>query len=229
MGNWFEPYNIVFWNVDTQYDFMHPEGKLPVNEGKGAMDITGNLEELTGMAEEYSLTVINTADWHNQDSEEIVFDEEPDFDETYSPHCMQKTRGAEFVDVTKPEDPVKFYWSSDQDVEKRLKDNPREITLYKDKFDVFEGTPYADPVVEEVDPDAVFVYGVATEVCDDQAVQGLLERDIEVYAVEDAMRGIDPEEAEKTKKKWENQGVNLVDTCDVEDFLEGTGYNSRVL
>ncbi len=26
-----EPQEVVFWNVDTQYDFMNPDGKLPVN------------------------------------------------------------------------------------------------------------------------------------------------------------------------------------------------------
>ncbi|MBC5793285.1 MAG: cysteine hydrolase family protein [Nanohaloarchaea archaeon] len=229
MGNWFEPYEVVFWNVDTQYDFIEPEGKLPVNEGKGATAIRENLRHLTSLAQEYNLTTINTADWHNQASEEIVFEGEPDFDQTFPPHCMQNTRGAEFIGATDPANPVKFDWSVDYDVGERLHDNPREIVLYKDKFNVFEGTPHADPVVEEVNPDVAFVYGVATEVCNDQAIQGLLERDVQVYAVEDAMTGIDPEAAEKTKQQWRDEGVELVDTYEVEDFLEGRGYQARAL
>ncbi len=229
MGNWFEPYNVVFWNVDTQYDFIDPAGKLPVNEGNGATGIHTNLGKLTDLAEEYGITTINTADWHNQESEEIVYDEEPDFEQTFPPHCMQNTRGAEFISATEPANPLKFEWNVDYDVEERLEDDPREIVLYKDKFNVFEGTPHADPVVEEVDPDIAFVYGVATEVCNDQAAQGLLERDVKVYAVEDAMRGIDPEAAEKTKQKWQDDGVELVDTYDVEDSLEGRGYHARAL
>ena len=63
----------IFWNVDTQIDFMKPYGKLPVAGGEGAEDIEQNLEYLTDIATEENIQVVNTADYHNENSEELVF------------------------------------------------------------------------------------------------------------------------------------------------------------
>lgn len=219
-----ETHEVIFWNVDTQYDFINPDGKLPVNEGKGATEIRNNLEEMTSLAQEYNLTTVNTADWHNQNSREIAFAEEPEPPQTFPPHCMQNTKGAEFISATEPENPVILDWSNDYDIGECLEDDSREIVLYKDEFDVFEGTPHADQVIKEIDPDIAFVYGVATEVCNDQAIQGLLERDVNVYAVEDAMKGINPEAAEQAKQEWINNGVEMIDTYKVEEVLGEYGW-----
>ncbi len=184
---------------------------------------------MTEMASEYEVTTVNTADWHNEDSEEIVFREEPDYLETFPPHCMQETEGAEYIDATRPEDPLLFDWQQDYDVEQRLQRSPGDIVIYKDRFDVFEGSPHTEGIVETLDPDTAFVYGVATEVCNDEAVRGLLERGVEVYAVEDAMKGIQPEAAERAKQEWTDLGAELVYTDEVPELMEGSGYQARAL
>ncbi len=58
----------IFWNVDTQVDFMNKDGKLYV---QGAEEIKPNLKRLTDLAEKYKITVINTGDYHNKTSKEI--------------------------------------------------------------------------------------------------------------------------------------------------------------
>ncbi len=69
--------NTLFWNVDTQYDFMNDDpnaeyaGKLPV---PGATEIKSELESLTDLAEQEGIQVVNTADWHHPSDDEISDD-----------------------------------------------------------------------------------------------------------------------------------------------------------
>ena len=176
----------IFWNVDTQYDFMREDesfkGKLAI---PGARAIEGNLAKLTRLAEEQGIVVVNTADWHDRESPELS--ENPDFVNTFPPHCLKNTKGAEFVPATNPKEPYKIDWNQKQfDKEKALK--ARNLILYKDKFDVFTGTPHAEAIVRLLNPKKAVVYGVATNVCVDCAVRGLLEREVEVYVPTDAVK-----------------------------------------
>jgi len=212
----------LFWNVDTQKDFMKTDGKLPVGEGQGAMELEENLRYLTDLATQENVQVVNTGDYHNQDSEEIVFPEEnvePDYLETFPPHCMQETEGVEFIDATDPEEALRFDWQQDYDVATELENYEGDVVIYKDRFNVFEGSPHTDDIVDEIDPDRVFVYGVATDVCVDQAIEGLLETGAEVYAVEDAVKGIDPEASDNCMAEWIQEGVKTVYTREVAEYL----------
>ena len=59
---------IIFWNVDTQKDFMNPDGALYV---EGAESIKPNLKKLTEFARENNIFVVNTADFHFPDDKEL--------------------------------------------------------------------------------------------------------------------------------------------------------------
>lgn len=228
----------IFWNVDTQYDFMrdgttvehdvpehlqeyiHPEvletkdfkGRLPVPD---AYTIEDNLALLTAAAAHGNIRVVNTADWHDENTEEISDD--PDFETTFPPHCLKGTRGAEFIPATRPGNALTI------DYDDHLAMGPREefhfsmdvyqaqnIVIRKDRFDVFGGNPLTEKVLDILRPDRAVVYGVASNVCVDFAVMGLAQRGIEVYVVSDAIKGLpglpDPSE------KWEQAGARLVNT-----------------
>lgn len=68
----------IFWNVDTQYDFMKLDGKLSI---PGATEIEGNLEYLTRFAAVHGIKVVNTADYHTLNSRELS--DKPDFKTTF--------------------------------------------------------------------------------------------------------------------------------------------------
>lgn len=207
----------IFWNVDTQYDFMRDgsdggyEGKLSI---PGAQAIEGNLALLTSLAREKGKRVINTADWHTQGSVELSAN--PDFVTTFPEHCMVDTIGSDFVPATRPFDPYLVDWRNDEFFEAEVK-RSREIVVYKDHFDVFEGNKYSDRLVELLAPRRAIVYGVATNVCVDYAVRGLLERKVEVYAVTDAIKELPgiPSPVEK----WVEKGARLITTREVSDLL----------
>jgi len=63
----------------------------------------------------------------------------------------------------------------------------------------------------------VVLYGVALDVCDKYAIEGLLERrpHTRLFAVTDAMKPIDRDVAEHLLKEWGEEGVRLVKTSEV--------------
>jgi len=205
----------IFWNVDTQYDFMRDDeaykGRLAI---PGAKAIEGNLEKLTAIAKQLGIKVINTADWHTIESEELSTN--PDFTKTFPQHCMQDTKGAQFVPATNPENPYLIDWKQEQfDKEKVLQ--TRNIILYKDKFDIFTATPHSDKVVELIRPEKVVVYGVATNVCVDCAVKGLLERKVQVYVPTDAIKELP--NLPLPYENWQRKGAILTRTDDIYKIL----------
>lgn len=172
--------DLIFWNVDTQNDFMLPTGKLAVAD---AMSIAPNLEQLTRTAKENNLRVINTMDAHLGGDGELS--SEPDFIRTYPEHCMKGTTGAAYISATQPDDPYVL--------ERQAKElggalNYRNIVIEKNEFNAFEGNSITDDVLQALNPEAVVVYGVATNVCVKEAVHGLLDRKKDVYVVTDAIK-----------------------------------------
>ena len=66
--------------------------------------------------------------------------------------------------------------------------------------------------------DEIVVYGVATDICVDLAIMGMIKRGKKVYAVIDAMRGLDKRNADRVIKTWKEKGVRIIKT---EDVLRG--------
>ncbi len=213
--------NTIFWNVDTQYDFMRDDeeyhGTLAI---PGAQDIENNLETLTWLAEERNLKVVNTADWHTMSSREISLT--PDFKSTFPPHCLQGTRGAKYMPATNPVRPYVISWTDEISNFVKFGDGirrSRNIVLYKDEFDVFDprGGPHTDKVLEIIKPDRAIVYGVATNVCVDYAVMGLRQRGVEVYVPLDAIKELPG--LPLPFEKWKEAGVKMIETKNVERYL----------
>jgi nicotinamidase/pyrazinamidase len=214
-----KPEKMLFWNVDTQYDFMRSDksfqGALPIAD---AREIEINLERLTKTADRFNIKVVNTGDWHTLDDVEISSN--PDFKNTYLPHCMIDTKGAQYVPATDPIKPYVVSWQ-DKSLDKDKLSANRNIVLYKNKFDAFTGNPYTNEILNAINPDVVIVYGVATNVCVDMAVQGLLERKKAVYVVTDAIKELPPEISatplENILKSWTEKGVKFTTTSKLVD------------
>ncbi|HIH11974.1 TPA: cysteine hydrolase [Candidatus Woesearchaeota archaeon] len=205
-----------FWNVDTQHDFMRREGALYV---AGAEAIEPNLTSLTQLADQEGIVVVNTADYHTCDSTELS--DTPDFRNTFPPHCLQGTPGVEFVPATKPQAALYTYcidWKA-KDVDSSRLREARNIVLYKDAFDVFAGNRHTDRVVSELGDCQYVVYGVATNVCVDFAVRGLLERGYDVVVPIDAIKGLPNLPEEDVLKRWEAEGAILTRTSDIKKYI----------
>jgi nicotinamidase/pyrazinamidase len=198
----------ILWDVDTQVDFMLPHGKLYV---PGAEKIAPAMARLVAAAREAGLVHVASADDHELTDPEIS--EQPDFRETYPPHCLRGTKGARRVPETEQEDPVPI--GLEPLPERWLRG--REFLLLKKNFDVFTN-PNTDRLLERLDPDEVILFGVATDVCDDAAIRGLLQRGRRVRFVEDAARGLDESRVAECTAAWREGGVEFTT---VDEVLEG--------
>jgi nicotinamidase/pyrazinamidase len=203
---------VIFWDVDTQHDFMDPEGKLYV---PGAEKIKPNLKRLTDFAHERQFHIVASADDHVPGHRELS--EQPDFEETFPEHCMRGTPGAEKIDDTKLYAPliVEPEPIPHQELARKLWSHGGDVLLRKHWFDVFTN-PNTDTLLQVWDPTEIVVYGVALDVCDRYAIEGFLERGIpRIHLVVDATRAIHPEKEDKLLMEWKKQDVNLVTTKQV--------------
>jgi nicotinamidase/pyrazinamidase len=132
---------------------------------------------------------------------------------------MENTPGAEYIDETRPRNGTYIVdWDGEGIDEKAMREH-RNIVIRKDKFDVFTGNPYTQDIIDALRPQATVVYGVATDVCVDFAVKGLLERGIKVYVPTDAIKELPIRPLEETLNEWESLGAELVKTSDIADIV----------
>src|SRR5215813_9491194 len=71
----------ILFDIDTQFDFIDPEGRL---YAKGAEEILPNLENIFTLAERHRYTTISTMCAHTPD--------DPEFTQ-FGPHCVNGTPG----------------------------------------------------------------------------------------------------------------------------------------
>ena len=194
---------VVLWDVDTQVDFMLPEGKLYV---PGAEQTAPAMRRLVGAARTAGIPHVASADDHELTDPEISTS--PDFRMTYPPHCLRGTRGARRVPETEQEDPVPIGL---EPLPGHWLEGRREFLLLKKHFDVFSN-PNTDALLDRLDPDQVILFGVASDVCDDATIRGLRARGRRVSFVEDAARGLDEERVAACEAAWRELGVEFTTT-----------------
>ena len=189
----------ILWDVDTQVDFVESGGKLAVPDAEVAIPA---MRMLVAWAQAEGITHVASADDHELTDPEIS--ETPDFTSTYPPHCLRGTRGATKIAETAQADPVPLGLT---EVPERWF-RGREFLLLKKHFDVFTN-PHAERLLALLDPEEVVVFGVATDVCDDAAIRGLLERGRNVTFVTDASRGLDEARTAACTASWRAAGVRF--------------------
>jgi nicotinamidase/pyrazinamidase len=206
---------VIFWDVDTQYDFMKADGKLYVPD---AEQIIPNLKKLTDFAHGHGLRIVASADDHLTQHPEIS--DKPDWKTTFPPHCLRGTPGQTKIPETALRDPLVIEPEPGSGDGKALAAKVRghrgDILFHKHRFDVFTNANVL-PVLDLLDPQDVVLYGVALDVCDKYAIEGLLQHrpQTRIFAVVDAMKPIDRDVAEHLLKEWGDEGVRLVKTSEV--------------
>jgi nicotinamidase/pyrazinamidase len=188
----------VFVDIDTQFDFMRPEGGLYVPE---AESLEPQLAKLIKHAQANGIPVVASADAHTAD--------DPEFSQ-FPPHCIQGTAGQKRVESTLltyatviPNQPVKL------DL-----DQAQALVLEKTVFDIF-GNPNAEQVFESLAPEMCYVFGVATDYCVRAAALGLRQRGYAVTVVSDAIKAVTPEGETQTLAEMAGAGIHFAATSEV--------------
>jgi nicotinamidase/pyrazinamidase len=170
----------VFFDVDTQIDFLYPAGALYV---PGAEAIVDKIAALNRYAGEQGIPVVSTMDAHPED--------DPEFRD-WPPHCVVGTAGQ-----TKPSATL---------LEKRVTvpnrpglpaiEGAQQILLEKQELDCFSSVNL-DELLRKLAADRYVVYGVVAEICVLRAVMGLLKTGARVELVTDAVCSLSDAERDK--------------------------------
>jgi nicotinamidase/pyrazinamidase len=192
--------SVVFWEVDTQRDFMLPGGAL---YAPGADKMLPNLKKLVDAARDGKVFLVSSVCHHAPDDPEFA---------TFPPHCIRNTTGAQIVSEGlaaknfRVPNAAQYEWPS------AFHTAYQQVILEKQHIDVFTN-PQASEVVERLGDGAEFVvFGVVTEYCVGMAAKGLLERGRKVSVVKDAIETLDPAVGNQTLSDLEAKGAKLIST-----------------
>lgn len=203
----------IFWDVDTQVDFMHASGRLYVPDSEA---IIPALAQLTEYAHRKGIRIIATADDHETGHRELS--ETPDWVTTFPDHCMRGTPGQAKIAETRLRNPlvIEPELLDPAALAARVQAHEGGILFHKHWFDVFTN-PNVLPVLDALAPSEVVLYGVALDVCNRYAIEGLRRHrpGIPVTLVTDATRAINPEAAPALLAEWAARGVRFTTSASV--------------
>ncbi len=207
----------VFWDVDTQYDFMRPEGRLYVPGAEGIID---SVSDARHFALSHGYSIIASTDWHKEDNKEVS--DRPDFESTFPAHCMANKPGSERVgylgDV--PMDVIPDKPLNDADLQKLAAKEQFHIVIRKEQLSVFTN-PNTVKLLEILKPREAIIFGVALDMCVRQTVEGLLRAGgIKLSLLRDAVKALGLNSDEKVISEFEVKGVNVISLADLERQLE---------
>ena len=201
---------IIFWDVDTQTDFMLPGGRLYV---PGAEKLIPNLKLLTDQARKDRVFLVSDACVHAP--------HDPEF-QRFPQHCVRGTQGAEIIPETVADRFLILPNRREATVPNDLSPY-QQVILEKQTLDVFDN-PHTETVIERLkqftDADAEFVvFGVVTEYCVRCAAKGLLERGRRVALAQDAIRTLKTEDGDSALAEMQAMGARMITTRDAIDLL----------
>ncbi len=203
-----ESRQVVFWEVDTQADFMLPGGKLYV---PGAELLLPNIRKLTDAARQGRVFLVSHGCYHMQDDLEF---------QIFPPHCIKGTSGSAFVREALTDKVV----TVPNEAEAKL---PRDLSPYqqilfeKQTLDIFKSR-HVGKFIQRFGDDVEFVvFGVVTEYCVRFAAKGLLDRSRRVSVVQDAIETLQVKDGERTVRELQEAGARFLNTDEALSLLDG--------
>lgn len=193
----------VFIDIDTQFDFMDPDGRLYVEGSEGLADV---LQRLFVYARQTGIPVLSSVDDHAQDDPEFA---------DWPPHCVHGTPGQLKLPFTilpaaltltpddRPSEPVMS-----------LLQRHQQIVFPKSTLDAFDN-PHFAAVVDAMPSAEYVVFGVATDYCVRLAAKGLLDRGRSVTIVRDAVRAVAEDTAKTTCATLSALGVKWAESSEI--------------
>ena len=170
----------IFFDIDSQLDFLYPAGALYV---PGAERIVPAIARLNRYAAAHGIPVVATTDAHTEN--------DPEF-QAWPPHCVAGTTGQHKAEATLLQKRVVV---PNRDCSLAL-EGAQQIVVEKQNVDAFTAPNFArvvEHLAEHLAADGFVVYGVVTEICVLCAARGLLKYGKPVTIVTDAVAALTAE------------------------------------
>ena len=188
----------VFFDIDSQLDFLYPAGALYV---PGAERIVPAIARLNRFASERGIPVVSTTDAHTENDQEF---------QVWPHHCVAGTWGQRKAEATLLDRRVVV---PNRPGEIAI-DGARQIIVEKQGVDVF-AAPNLARVIEKLGGGEYVVYGVVTEICVLYAVRGLLKTGKPVTVVTDAIETLKAEDSERALAECSRWGARLAPAAEI--------------
>jgi nicotinamidase/pyrazinamidase len=188
----------VFFDVDTQYDFLLPAGALSV---PGAARILPAVAQLNRWAAANGIVVVSTMDAHTESDQEF---------QIWPGHCVAGTLGQRKHDstllerrVTVPSYRTSFELAGAQ-----------QVIIEKQSLNCFENANL-NAVLDALSADRYVVYGVVTEYCIALAARGLLQTGKRVEIVTNAVETLRREDGDAALHAFAEAGGRLTSLSEI--------------
>jgi nicotinamidase/pyrazinamidase len=188
----------VFFDVDTQIDFVYPAGALYV---PGAETILDRIAGLNRYAASQGFPVVSTMDAHTEDDPEV---------QLWPHHSLSRTTVQQNPASTTLE---KRATVPNAPCNLRI-EGAQQILLEKQKLDCFTNVNLP-ALLDRLGAERYLVYGVVTEICVKCAAFGLLETGRRVEIVTDAVRSLSDEASAKMLAEFTAAGGRLTTSAQV--------------
>lgn len=180
----------VFFDIDTQLDFLYPAGALYVPRGERLLPALARLNRYA-MSQGHPL--LSTMDAHTEN--------DPEF-RVWPPHCVAGTAGQHKAAALLHEQRTIV---PSRDAEVTL---APQMLIEKQTLQCFSNANLAG-LLQRLGADRFVVYGVATEFCVWHAAADLLTLGRPVEIVEDAIEGITSADVTRRLAELQEQGARL--------------------
>jgi nicotinamidase/pyrazinamidase len=188
----------VFFDVDTQLDFMVPGGAL---YGTGAERLVPVIATLNRYAGDHKIPLISTTDAHPENADEFRI---------WPPHCVAGTFGQQkptatllATRATLPYDPAFAITGLDSAAS--------QIIIEKNDLDVFTN-PHFPALLSKLGVTECIVYGIFIDYCVKCAITGLLRAGKQVSLVTDAAASISQEAGDLVVSDFVAAGGRLINS-----------------
>jgi nicotinamidase/pyrazinamidase len=187
----------VYFDIDTQMDFMTPAGALAV---PGAERLIPAIAAMNRRAWEQGEVVVSTADAHAENDAEF---------KVWPAHCVKGTWGQSKPEQTLNRERVVVA----NEAGAAIMDAPQYV-VEKQALDCFTNVRLRE-LLEKLGAERYVVYGVVTEYCVRCAVMGLLGTGARVEMVADGVMALGEGDGRKTVEEFVAAGGVLTTVAEV--------------
>jgi nicotinamidase/pyrazinamidase len=202
----------VFFDVDTQFDFVLPAGAMHV---PGAERLLPTIARLNEFAAAQGILVLSTVDAHPENDSEFT---------EYAAHCIRETAGQRKPDstlltprATLPEGTAVLPGL----------DGVKQVLVEKSSVDCFRNRNLTR-LLTTLGVTNCAVYGVAAEVAVRHAAMGLLQLGVRVQLVTDAVGQVNESIARRARNEFVRDGGLLIESTALVSAPPDVPYGTTV-